>query len=304
MTGVPDVDAAITDGRTPPADVEIDETLVRRLLAGQHPDLLERSLRFAADGWDNATWRLGEDLAIRLPRRAEAAALADNEARWLPVLASRVAVAVPEPVATGRPTDDYPYPWSVVRWVDGVPTDVEPLRPEAAGELGAFLADLHGPAPEAAPRNPHRGVPLRRKDEAVRARLTHLRTGDVVDPAHLDRAEAVWAETVDVPIDAAPSWLHSDLHVKNVIGRDGHLAGVIDWGDLGVGDPATDLAAAWLHFPPEAHAEVWAAYGGPSDALVARAKGWAVFFALVCLDSVGDPGDGFTRMGRRVLAAL
>jgi aminoglycoside phosphotransferase (APT) family kinase protein len=104
-----------------------------------------------------------------------------------------------------------------------------------------------------------------------------------------------------VPIDAPASWLHADLHPKNLVGRDGRLVGVIDWGDLCVGDPAGDLAAAWMLFPPEVHADVWAAYGGAGDDLLARARGWAIFFGTVLLDTDVDGEDTFGRIGRTTL---
>jgi aminoglycoside phosphotransferase (APT) family kinase protein len=246
-----------------------------------------------ADGWDNVTYRLGDDLAVRLPRREVAVELIESEQRWLPVLARRVGLAVPEPVRTGGPAEGYPWPWSVVRWVPGTPVDQEPLDPGEAAAFGAFLADLHGPAPDDAPRNPHRGVPLRVKADALAVRWDRI-----PDAEPLRRR---WEQVVDVPIDAEPGWLHSDLHPKNVVGAAGRLVGAVDWGDLGVGDPATDLGAAWMLFPPEVHDEVWAAYGGISEATLARAEGWAIFFGTVLLDtSVGDE-DTFGRIGRTTL---
>jgi aminoglycoside phosphotransferase (APT) family kinase protein len=296
-------DVVIAAG-TPAADVAVDEDLVTRLLTSQHPDLAGLPRRFVANGWDNVTYRLGEELAVRLPRRQSAVELVVHEQRWLPELARRVAVAVPEPVRVGGPGEGYPYPWTVVRWVPGVPADIEPLAPVAAPALGSFLADLHGPAPEDAPRNPHRGIPLRVKEPAVVPRLDRLALREVVAPEVLEHARVVWADAVEAPIDRDPSWLHSDLHAKNVVGRDGRLVGVIDWGDLGVGDPATDLAAAWMHFPAEAHADVWAAYGEVSDATLRRARGWAVFFGAVFLDTVTEDGDTFGPMARTTLERI
>ena len=117
----------------------------------------------------------------------------------------------------------------------------------------------------------------------------------------VDDVRTAWDEVVDVPIDVEPGWLHSDLHPKNLVGEEGRLVGVIDWGDLGVGDPATDLAAAWMLFPPEVHDELWSAYGGISTATRARARGWAIFFGTVLLDTgVGDE-DTFGRIGRATL---
>lgn len=280
----------------PPAEQEVDEALVRRLLIAQHPDLADRPLAFVAEGWDNVTHRLGDDLAVRLPRREVAVSLLLAERRWLPHLAGQVDVAVPVPVRAGEPGEGYPWPWSVVRWVDGTPTDVEPLVPGEASAFGAFLADLHRPAPDEAPRNPYRGRPLRTKADGLPPRWDRMDDGEAVRRA--------WEEVVDVPIDVDDVWIHSDLHPKNVVARGGRLAGVIDWGDLGVGDPATDLAAAWMHFPVEAHGELFDAYGGVSDATLARARGWAIFFGTVFQDTAAEPGDTFAPIGRETLARV
>jgi len=296
-----DVDATITDGQPPPAEHEIDEALVRCLLTAQHPDLADQPLRYVTDGWDNVTYRLGDDLAVRLPRRAVAAELVEREQRWLPVLAQRVAVAVPELVRAGRPGAGYPWPWSVVCWIDGTPVDEAPLDPTGAAAFGRFLADLHGPAPDDAPRNQHRGIPLRAKAESLGIRWDRLDTLDVGLAFEVDAVRAAWSEVVDTPVDLPPGWTHSDLHPKNLVGDDGRLAGVIDWGDLGVADPALDLAAAWMLFPADVHADLWAAYGGISDGTLARARGWALFFGTVLLDTAVDGPDTFGRIGRQTL---
>jgi aminoglycoside phosphotransferase (APT) family kinase protein len=284
------------DGGPPPAEHDIDEDLVRRLLEAQHPDLADLALRYVTDGWDNVTYRLGDDLAVRLPRRAIAAELFAPEQRWLPSLARRVDVAVPETVRAGVPGEGYPWAWSVVRWVHGTPVDRAPLDPTEAARFGRFLADLHGPAPDDAPRNPHRGVPLRAKHDLLLPRWDRL-----ADRIPVADVRAAWQEVVDVPIDVPPGWLHGDLHPKNLVGDSGRLVGVIDWGDLGVGDPANDLAGAWMLFPPAVHDDVWAAYGGVTEATLARARGWAIFFGTVLLDTDVGGEDTFGPIGRETL---
>lgn len=294
-------DATITDGRTPPAEVEVDEPLVRRLLAAQHADLTDLPLRYVTDGWDNVTWRLGDDLAVRLPRREVAVGLLRAEQRWLPTVAARVGVAVPEPVRRGEAGEGFPWPWSVVRWVPGTPVDEQPLDAGEAAVFGRFLADLHAPAPEELPASRVRGVPLATRAPFVEIRWDRLETLDIGLAVGIHEVRGVWAGAVDQPIDAGPVWLHGDLHPKNLVGDGGRLVGVIDWGDLGAGDPATDLAGAWMLFPPEAHDEVWSAYGDPSDATLARARGWAVYFGTVLLDTDVHGEDTFGRIGRATL---
>ncbi|MGF9663568.1 aminoglycoside phosphotransferase family protein [Arthrobacter crystallopoietes] len=225
----------------PAADLEIDVPLVRRLLAEQAPDLAGLPLRLAANGWDNAMFRLGDDLAVRLPRREAAVPLLRKEQRWLPELTAGLAVATPAPLRCGAPSSFFPWPWSVVPWIEGTTAArVSPgQRRLAAGGLAEFVAAFQRPAPPEAPRNPVRGVPLPTRDPQVRRRLA----GGLVP--HAGQAGRLWRElSAAPPWTGEPVWLHGDLHPENLILREGRLAAVIDFGDLAAGDPATDLAAA------------------------------------------------------------
>lgn len=261
---------------TPAADIEIDAGLVAALLREQHPDLAG-PLRAVANGWDNVIYQLGDDLSVRLPRRQLAAELIRNEQRWLPMLAERVAVAVPVPARVGMPSDLFPWPWSVTAWLaDRAAVELPvPQRAELAGDLAGFMADLHRPAPYDAPRNPVRGVPLRARALAVEQRLA----SGLVPRA--DRLRALWAELVDAPEwDGPPVWVHGDPHPGNLLVDDaGRLSAVIDFGDLTAGDPATDLAVAWLAFDADAR-EVFRTELRRRRAFDAhiwrRARGWAL----------------------------
>ena len=278
----------------PPAEVHIDEDVVRGLLSAQHPDLAALPLRHAATGWDNATYRLGEHLAVRLPRIAAAVPLLQQEQRWLPRLAEHLPVPIPVPVRVGEPHADFPWPWSVVGWVAGRSADQEPLSATEAGLFGRFLAALHRPAPEGFPRNDYRAVPLVDVDERVSGLLDML---DVPSEAVRD----VWRSAVAAPIDAPEVCVHGDLHPKNVVVAQGRLVAVLDWGDMTTGDRAADLGAAWMLFPTEAHGQIWAAYHAISPSTLLRARGWAVFFGLM-LSEVGLAGDAaFAEIGRRTL---
>lgn len=275
---------------TPPAEVDVDEGLVRELLSQQHPDLARLPLRLVANGWDNTIWRLGEELAVRLPRRAVAAALVDKEHRWLPALAARVTsacpVVVPVAVRTGRPTAHYPWPWSIVPWAPGrsAGTRTAGERTVLAEPLAAVVRALHVPAPADAPPNPVRGVPLLDRDAAVRARLT----GDVPRRAEL---LALWAELTATPPWTGPAtWLHGDLHPHNlVVDDEGGLAAVLDFGDLTAGDPATDLATAWLTFDAAGRAVFREQLAGRyDDDTWRRARGWALIMTTAMLTGSAD----------------
>lgn len=284
---------------TPPADIEVEPPLVRRLLAAQHPDLASLPLRLVANGWDNAVFRLGDDLAVRVPRRESAAHLIQHEQEILPAIATRVPVAVPAPARIGVPGQGFAFHWSVVPWFAGGVVAEAGLREdvELASALAAFVRALHVPAPEDAPVNPVRGVPLQARAEEVGRRLL---TGAVPHAAELG---AVWAEALAAPRWAGrPVWLHGDLHPANLIERDGQLAAVIDFGDVTGGDPATDLATAWLTFGPAARARFRSALGH-GDAEWARARGWALVMATAMV-TVAGAGSIIERIGTAALEQL
>jgi aminoglycoside phosphotransferase (APT) family kinase protein len=324
----------------PAADVDVTVELVRRLLAGQHPDLAGQPVEFLANGWDNAMFRLGDDLLVRLPRREPAAQILLNEQRWLPVLAPKIQLPIPAPERTGRPAHGYPFSWSVVPYLPGEPAagaDSLDLA-DAAGSVGGFLGSLHAPAPPDAPANPFRGVPLADRADAVAANLRLL--SDRVDRDAVQRAwSAALAATV---YSGPPRWLHGDLHPANILVSHGRVSGVIDFGDITAGDPATDLAVAWMLLPLEHHAAFRAAYrsartvparpaqrraldGAAPDgaalddvrlddirlddaglddadwaALWTRARGWALNLAIVLLAHSAD-NPQLLNVGRRTL---
>jgi len=273
--------AARSSMRTKPAaEVIVDPALVRALLQEQHPDLGHLVPVKVAEGWDNFLFRLGDDLAVRLPRRAASAALIEHEQRWLPELSARLPVPVPVPVRAGAPGPIFRWSWSVVRWLPGESLlQAAPLDPIAAGAmLERFLRTLHQPAPADAPRNPFRGVPLDARTAALHEHLQQLES--VVDPAAVLR---LWDHALSAPRwSGPPLWLHGDLHPGNLLVSDGHLSGVVDFGDLACGDPATDLAVLWML--PQAMR--WKVQGYGSDqpeALMMRARGWALALGVAYL---------------------
>lgn len=286
----------------PAAEVEIDVDLVRRLLTDQHPDLADLPIVELANGWDNVMFRLGPDLTVRIPRRELAASLVEHEQRWLPVLAPGLPLPIPAPVRVGRPTDYYPWSWSVLPWFEGRPVadDPELDGPAAARDLGRFLAALHRPAPPEAPANPHRGGPLADRDLLVRQRLDQL--GNAVDRASL---LARWDRGLAAPPwNGPPTWLHGDLHGLNVLSLDGRLVAVIDFGDITAGDPATDLAAAWPILDAADHDEFRRAASTAErpvdDDLWHRAGGWALSVGLALLANSAD-NPALAAMGRRMI---
>jgi aminoglycoside phosphotransferase (APT) family kinase protein len=260
------------------SDFVIDEGLVRSLLREQHPDLADQDLRPGATGWDNQLWRLGGTLAVRLPRTARAPGLLRKEQHWLPVLAPRLPLPVPTPVRIGEPSARFPCPWTIATWVRGEPGDRAPISQDghAAGTLAGFLRALHLNAPAEAPSNPMRGVPLRTLTHEFGTKFHATASSSVAADVR-----DVWDQAVSAPDwPGPPVWLHGDLHPANVVVSDGTLSGVIDFGELCAGDPATDLAAAWLLLPAGAAARFFDAYENADEAMIRRARGWAVLDGL------------------------
>ncbi|MFC5150457.1 aminoglycoside phosphotransferase family protein [Streptomyces amakusaensis] len=271
----------------------ITAELIRDLLRDQHPDLADHPVKLGARGWDNQLWRLGDELAVRLPWATEAAdALLRKEHTWVPVLAPRLPLPIPVPQRLGEPSERFPRPWIVTTWVPGEPADREPVTrgTEAAEALAAFLTALHRPAPAEAPAGRDRGGPLAwYADWCGRQLASAVERGLIQDP---EGVRAVWEDALAAPDREGPAvWLHGDLHPANVLTGDGTLRGVIDFGDLCAGDPACDLAAAWSLLPDGAADRFFEVYEpAADDATARRARGWAVLRALGGL-LIGDAGD-------------
>lgn len=260
----------------------IDEQLVRRLLKDQHADLERDEIRLLGVGWDNSMYRLGAQYVVRLPRRDAAAALVEHEQTWLPILASELPLPVPSPIRVGRPTNFYPWSWSILPWIPGETADAASPDTSQSQVLSEFLVALHKTAPADAPHNPFRGVPLRKRAKAIEERLDRLRHLPGVDMATLQRVLNVALEAREM---RTLSWLHGDLHARNVLVSGGRITGIIDWGDITSGDEAADLASIWMLFAePDTRMACLESYRA-SDDVVARAKGWAVFFGSTLLDA-------------------
>lgn len=271
----------------------IDADLVHRLVATQFPGWADLPVREVAhQGWDNRTFRLGDDLSVRLPSAAGYVPAVEKEQRVLPYLAARLDVPVPEPVATGAPDADYPFPWSVRRWLPGsVLVDVPDAdRTLAATDVAAVLVQLRslpvGPGPAAGAHSFHRGAHPSHYAAEVVAALDRL-------GARVDRraCEAVWDAATRSAWSGPPVWFHGDVAPGNLLVDDGgRLSAVIDFGTCGVGDPACDLVLAWTFLDPDARRVFRDAVGLDADTW-ARARGWALWKSLIMLAGSAGPGD-------------
>ena len=267
----------------PEAEIDLSITLVRDLLHAQHPDLAQLPIAEVASGWDNAIFRLGDRMAVRLPRRAAAATLLENEQRWLPLLQARLPLPVPSPIRIGLPQKPYPWRWSITPWIAGETADRSLPGRDQATVLASFFHALHTQPAGDAPRSAYRGVPLAERHARFRKSIAILsERRHTID----DRLLQLWSDAIARPVDVCPTWIHGDLHAHNVLVSHGRIAGVIDWGDVTQGDRATDLAAVWMLFPdPNSREEIIAMCKSVSSDTWQRARGWALLLSLVVLEA-------------------
>lgn len=256
-------------------EMEIDEALVRRLLVAQFPHWAELSLRrIEPAGTVNAIFRLGEEYSVRLARRVGPTTPESREFTWLPKLAPLVQLETPVPIAQGHPNSEYPWFWEIHTWVEGEMVGIEEIDAiQAARDLAAFVASLQQIDSTGGPQG--RGIPLAKRDEEFRYWLAQFDG----NPAVL----AVWESALAAPPwKGPPVWHHGDLDVRNWLVRNERITGVIDWGTMGIGDPACDIMVAWkLHLP--AARDTFREYLPTDDATWARARGWVVSQAVAVL---------------------
>jgi aminoglycoside phosphotransferase (APT) family kinase protein len=285
---------------------DVDPPLVRSLLESQLPQWADLSVeRVRSAGTDNAIYRLGDDMAIRLPRIEAAVGQVGKEQRWLPRLAPHLPLDVPVPLARGEPGAGFPWPWSVYRWLPGEDGDRAAVTDprECALRLAELVTALQAIDPSGGPspgeHNAGRGVPLVARDGYVRDALSDL--GGEID---VEAAAAAWEASVSAPEwTGAPAWLHGDLAPGNLLIDEGRLRAVIDFGCLGVGDPACDVMVAWT-FVAADHRETFRAALRVDDATWMRARGWALSVALIALPYYRDTNPVLAGNARRWIAEV
>lgn len=281
-------------------EVETDVALVRRLIAGQFPRWADLPVEpVVSYGTDHDIYRLGDDLAARLPRIGWATGQAAKEAEWLPRLAPHLPLAVPVQLAMGHPAEGYPFDWSVYEWLPGQNANgtLDDLC-QAAVDVAAFVCALRRVDPTGAPPRPRggRGGPLVECDEHVRRSIAQL--GDRIDR---ELALRSWEESLAVPPwGEREVWVHGDLLPGNLLVVDGRLSAVIDFGGLNVGDPACDLQPAWNVFAGESR-DRFRAELDVDDASWTRGRGWALYQAVTALAYYWDTNPGMIRQASHAL---
>jgi aminoglycoside phosphotransferase (APT) family kinase protein len=286
-------------------EVPTDSGLVRRLLAAQFPQWADLPLApVPSAGTDNAIYRLGDDLAVRLPRIHWATGQVAKERAWLPKLAPLLPLQLPVQLAVGEPGAAYPYQWAIYRWLPGEHATSAPLAdpPLAARDLAAFILALQQIDPTGGPlatEHNLRGVPLALRDAATRAAIAAM--GNLVDA---ELATRVWEAALRAPPwEREPVWFHGDLLPGNLLVVDGRLSAVIDWSGLGVGDPACDLMCAWALFSGESR-EAFRAALGVDDATWDRARGQALSQAVIFVPYYLHTNPVGVASARRMITAL
>ncbi len=269
---------------------EVTADLVRDLLRDQHPDLAGLPIRKVSGGWGNQMWRLGDELAVRVQRMDPTPELQLKERRWLPALAPRLPLPVPAPVRFGEPSERFPKHWTVMTWVPGEPLDHGTISRgvHAADTLADFLRALHVEAPADAPIAADRGAHPRDCTGGFEEFLEAVALDSLADDVR-----AVWDDAVAARAwEGPPVWVHGDLHPANVVVSEGTLSGIVDFGDLFAGDPAWDLAAAWVLLPAGTAARFFESYARADEAAIRRARGLAAMkgLFLILMGQNGDQG--------------
>jgi aminoglycoside phosphotransferase (APT) family kinase protein len=281
-------------------EVDIDAELVGRLLAAQFPQLTDLPIREVRPaGTVNAIYRLGDHLYARLPRVPWWARDLDREWQWLPKLAPQLSLQVPQPVGKGHPASSYPFTWAIYRWIDGQPYADELVddEPQAARELARFVVELRRMDPFGAPRGGRE--PLRELDAVTRTAISSAR--GVIDS---DAATAAWERALQAPAwNGTPVWVHTDLLRPNLLVRDGRLCAVLDFGGVGVGDPAADVIAAWSVFGQTGRG-VFRGALDVDDGTWNRARGFALHQAALIIPYYAETNPEFVAPAKRTVEEI
>ena len=283
-------------------EVDTSQSLVRQLLTRQFPQWANLPLKAVLSaGTDNAIYRLGDDMSVRLPRINWAITQIDKENSWLPRLAPHLPLAIPELLAKGKPDEGYPYDWAIYRWIEGENKTIDQVSDprQAAVDIAHFIIALQKVdpvgGPLAAERN-LRGVSLKPRDEATRGAIKLLE--GMIDA---NAALAVWKDALQAPEwQGEPVWFHGDLLIGNVLFKQDRLSAVIDFGGLGVGDPACDLMIAWSLFSGKSR-DVLRNVLNVNDATWARGRGQALSQAVIFIPYYLDTNPIGVKYARRMI---
>jgi aminoglycoside phosphotransferase (APT) family kinase protein len=281
-------------------EIDIDIALVKRLLTEQFPHLAERAITAVrSTGTVNAIYRLGDEFCVRLPRLEEWAESIDNEWIWLPKLAPHISLSTPKPLARGKPTNWYPHPWAIYHWIEGSPYQEGLINDErqVAYDLVNFILELRSVDMLGAPPGGRR--PLVELDAATHSAIESVR--GVIDTEAVSTA---WTHSLESPPwDGRPVWIHGDLLKSNLLVQDGRLCAVIDFGGVGIGDPAADVIPAWSVFNTVGR-EIFRQALDVDDDTWSRARGYALHQALMIIPYYLETNPDFVTMAKRTVVEI
>ena len=260
----------------------INTSLVQKLISIQFPQWADLAITpVEQDGWDNRTFHLGSNMSIRLPSAAHYADKVQKEQYWLPRLAPHLPLHIPTPIAMGNPTQDYPFHWSIYRWIEGAIASRKNVSDmnQFAIDLAHFLSALQHidttNGPIAGEHNFYRGGLLKIYDAETQQAIEKI--NDKIDSALIQN---IWQSALTHSWNNLPVWIHGDIAPSNLLVKNGRLTAVIDFGGLGIGDPACDYAIAWTFFDDESRNRFRTALAVDDDTWN-RARGWALWKALI-----------------------
>lgn len=284
-------------------EIDIDESLVHRLIATQFPQWASLPLKSVPSaGTDHALYRLGDEMVVRLPRTSSASIQIDKEQQWLPKLAPLLPLTIPYPLVAGTSDEEYPWQWSIYPWLAGEDASAAPVADEhqTALVLAEFLVRLHQIDPTGGPlpgkHNFFRGVPLALRDSKTRAAITSLQ-----GTFNTDLMVEAWKSSLEAPAwNDSPYWIHGDLIPTNLLIQNGRLSAVIDFGGLGVGDPACDLLVAWTFLSAKTR-DVFRSALSVDEATWRRGRGWALSFGAIAFEYYQESNPVLARIAKRAI---
>ncbi|MFA8450261.1 MAG: phosphotransferase [Bacteroidales bacterium] len=260
----------------PKKEIKINKEIVKRLIDEQFSNCSDLDINYLCSGWDNENYLLGSDYVVRLPRRMSSTRLILNEIRCLNLLKDSLSINTPFPILEGKPSDEYSEKWVIYPFFEGNTVINSDLNNSQAECFAMFLKELHSFSIVNAPNNPYRSIPLREKSDLVEKGFKVLFENKLFD---IKKIERIWNKAVLLNLDKK-CLIHGDLHSKNIIEKNGNIIAVIDWGDITLGDPATDLACLWMLFEKDSRQIIFNNYG-IDNSLFYRSMGWAIFFGVV-----------------------
>ncbi|MCT4638499.1 MAG: phosphotransferase [Bacteroidales bacterium] len=281
--------------------MDVTEDIVKSLIEQQFGDMKKLPVRFLDSGADNNNYLLGNQYLVRLPKDKDAAALINNEIKWLPYLQNRLNIDIPVPHRVGEPTDTFLWNWTITPWFRGDTADISAIDNREISVVTDFLKTLHSYAPKDAPINPYRGVALTKKAADVQERINRLKTRtDLIT----NKITQLWETAINEPVPEYKTLIHGDLHPKNIITSNRKIKAVIDWGDITTGDPANDIAILWMLFNDKTAINNALKQYGASQSLINRSIGWAIFFGTLFLDTGLNTNPQYTNTGHQTLTTL